>query len=439
MRSFFDLTFEQRRSLLNHFEHSEALNLDSSVATLRSKGAGSRASELRAYLQKLKAMGGTKALVIHLLKVTDELSEERARELEEIKPVEVISPPSVTPSLQWAVTPYKKHESTTPSLSEDQAPLVISYEDALKTVLSEAQEELWISTYSFHTQALTSPDPQGHPLQKLQSALSTLLQHQTILEQKPGLKIKLVLHLEHNTTEDTRGRTERMSDLHAALVRVWPTTLTYPELYCEAPHTLQGHWGRQGQKKHAQHSKVVIADERIALIGSANLSEAAYERNLEVGCLVRSSEYVTALLTSFKELRRLGHLSMIPLQQLDPPSSSWLSTLPAAELEGLDEMLFEFLQQLSIALSALKAPPPLFEQYEVGAHACYAHLVWPHKRVALLSPLEEDLCDLEAEQRARRALLEALTQEGWTIFTLGDQPSQMLAQAMKIALTGDET
>jgi hypothetical protein len=129
---------------------------------------------------------------------------------------------------------------------------------------------------------------------------------------------------------------------------------------------------------------------------------------------------------------------MIPLVQPDPPSSSWLSTLPSTQLEELDEVLFNLLQQLSIALNTLKAPPPLFEQYEIGTHACYAHLVWPHKRVALLDPLEEDLCDLEVDQRERRALLEALKQEGWTIFILGDQSSQTLAQALKTALTGGE-
>ncbi|TFD91227.1 DISARM system phospholipase D-like protein DrmC [Cryobacterium serini] len=54
-----------------------------------------------------------------------------------------------------------------------------------------------------------------------------------------------------------------------------------------------------------QHSKVVIVDSAAALVTSANLSEAAAHRNLEVGVLVCDPEFASKLRQRFRTLASL--------------------------------------------------------------------------------------------------------------------------------------
>lgn len=50
-------------------------------------------------------------------------------------------------------------------------------------------------------------------------------------------------------------------------------------------------WPAADRPPHASmHAKLLVVDRRVALIGSANLTEAALERNLECGVLIRGGE-----------------------------------------------------------------------------------------------------------------------------------------------------
>ena len=59
------------------------------------------------------------------------------------------------------------------------------------------------------------------------------------------------------------------------------------------------------------HMKCAIVD-GIALIGSANLTDDAFNRNMELGVLVREQSTVNALVEHFQELIRLGVLVKAP-------------------------------------------------------------------------------------------------------------------------------
>jgi len=430
MRSFFDLSSEQRTTLLKQFQFSEELNLDSSVATLKSKGAGSKATELRAYLQLLKGMGGTKELVIHLLQITSQLSDE-------LKPQ---APPTPAPVAVETSTPSVELRFTiSPPQEETNSPYIMSYQDALKEVISEAQEELWVSTYSFNNPSLTAPDPHLKPQGLLQNALSALLKHQALLEQKPALKVKLALHLGSQSDVDLRTRSERVEDLSVALQKVWPNTLPYPELYCEAQTVSSGHYSGHNAKKRAQHSKLVIADSRIALIGSANLSEAAYERNIEIGCLVRSSEHVTELLKAFKGLKSAGILSVIQMESVvETVAQGWLSHLPPDEdIEDLDDDLIELMNILNERLQMDQVPLPKLNLYELAGQDCVAPLVWPTQQIAVIEPPNSNsLLDFDAEQGEHEKVSQALTQAGWRLFVVGEQSTSALADELYNTLTG---
>lgn len=65
---------------------------------------------------------------------------------------------------------------------------------------------------------------------------------------------------------------------------------------------------KPGPEGGIQHSKVVIVDSRVAFITSANLSEAAHERNLETGVIIRDPEFASGLRQRFAALLGEGHL-----------------------------------------------------------------------------------------------------------------------------------
>ena len=58
------------------------------------------------------------------------------------------------------------------------------------------------------------------------------------------------------------------------------------------------------------HAKCAIIDE-IALIGSANLTDDAFNRNMELGMVVREAAVVVAIAEHFQELIRYGALSEV--------------------------------------------------------------------------------------------------------------------------------
>ena len=59
------------------------------------------------------------------------------------------------------------------------------------------------------------------------------------------------------------------------------------------------------------HAKAIVADDRAAFVTSANLTEAAFDRNIEVGVLTRDAALAAALARHFQVLidRRL----LVPL------------------------------------------------------------------------------------------------------------------------------
>lgn len=61
-----------------------------------------------------------------------------------------------------------------------------------------------------------------------------------------------------------------------------------------------------GQSRAAMHAKLVAADERVALLGSANLTDRALACNLELGVIVRDPNVVARMVHHFRSLMKPG-------------------------------------------------------------------------------------------------------------------------------------
>ena len=68
-----------------------------------------------------------------------------------------------------------------------------------------------------------------------------------------------------------------------------------------------------GRTASSMHAKCVVIDGREALVTSANFTEAAQERNIELGLLVNSQSVARKIEEHFQSLIRHGNLARLPL------------------------------------------------------------------------------------------------------------------------------
>jgi len=105
-----------------------------------------------------------------------------------------------------------------------------------------------------------------------------------------GVKAEVFLHLEpppHGV--DVPGYVK--SQVGSFLLANWKTP-PYPRIYV-APHALDA-WARV-----SLHAKCVVADQRFAIVGSANFTQRGQERNIEVGARIDSPRFASHLVAQF--------------------------------------------------------------------------------------------------------------------------------------------
>jgi phosphatidylserine/phosphatidylglycerophosphate/cardiolipin synthase-like enzyme len=79
--------------------------------------------------------------------------------------------------------------------------------------------------------------------------------------------------------------------------RQWPTDRRLPEVFYD-PRSLE----LTVEKRACLHAKCIVVDQRAIFVSSANFTEAAQERNVEVGLLIRSPALAQGLVRHFETL-----------------------------------------------------------------------------------------------------------------------------------------
>lgn len=116
------------------------------------------------------------------------------------------------------------------------------------------------------------------------------------MAQVPCLRVRLFLDIRRD-----RGDRSPASELTQRFLtrfrgHEWPGE-KLPELYFD-PRSLDD----PTEKRSSLHAKCVVIDRRFALVTSANFTEAAHTRNIEVGALVRSAAFAASLADHFDAL-----------------------------------------------------------------------------------------------------------------------------------------
>jgi putative cardiolipin synthase len=154
-------------------------------------------------------------------------------------------------------------------------------------LLSAATDSVWISTYAFW-------DGQ-HAFKSLADRMEAL----------PNLRVSILLNIsrKHGDHTEAEQLVKRFADRFWK--HDWPGS-RHPSVYYN-PQSL----GLEALKG-VLHAKAIVIDERTALVTSANLTEAAFDHNIEVGILSRDAQLATSLVRHFRVLIDTGLLSPMP-------------------------------------------------------------------------------------------------------------------------------
>jgi phosphatidylserine/phosphatidylglycerophosphate/cardiolipin synthase-like enzyme len=112
--------------------------------------------------------------------------------------------------------------------------------------------------------------------QKIFQALGDRMMH------RPELEVRLFLDVPR-IQDDTSSADALIARFVQHFKRSqWPGGMPLPNVYC------CGHRITQNEKPGSLHAKCIVVDGKHVFVSSANFTEAAQERNIEVGLLVQS-------------------------------------------------------------------------------------------------------------------------------------------------------
>jgi phosphatidylserine/phosphatidylglycerophosphate/cardiolipin synthase-like enzyme len=122
------------------------------------------------------------------------------------------------------------------------------------------------------------------------------------MEERPSLRVKLFLDVQRHPTDTTLDAEVLRRFAHRFQTQEWPGE-RLPELYYD-PRSLD----QEAVKRSSLHAKCIVVDRRVAFVTSANFTEAAQMRNIEVGALIRCERFSSQLAEHFESLAAAGLL-----------------------------------------------------------------------------------------------------------------------------------
>jgi phosphatidylserine/phosphatidylglycerophosphate/cardiolipin synthase-like enzyme len=121
----------------------------------------------------------------------------------------------------------------------------------------------------------------------------------------PHLKVQLFVHVSRED-RDSRQDSEILREFSTALAAAWPGPRR-PLLYYD-PRSLVLDF----ESRATWHAKVVVVDDEVSLVTSANFTEWAQQRNVEAGALIRSTDFALQLRRQFEGLVQTKAVLEVP-------------------------------------------------------------------------------------------------------------------------------
>ena len=128
------------------------------------------------------------------------------------------------------------------------------------------------------------------------------------MKEAPTLRVTFHLDIPRKLTDTSLASEIVRRFAHEFVAKHWPGDKP-PDLYYD-PRAL----AEDSQQRASLHAKCIIVDRRVALITSANFTEAAQRKNIEAGVLIRYEPFVTRLHNYFEGLRSSRQLAQCLLR-----------------------------------------------------------------------------------------------------------------------------
>ncbi|AGY56946.1 DISARM system phospholipase D-like protein DrmC [Gloeobacter kilaueensis] len=128
------------------------------------------------------------------------------------------------------------------------------------------------------------------------------------LDNEPGFTVRVCLNI-HRPTQSNQSEAQ-LVEAFGKLFReeIWPGS-KLPQVFYD-PRALQ----KGGNERACLHAKCVVIDQQKALVTSANFTEAAHKRNIEVGALLSDQATASALWQQFALLiQKRNLLALYPV------------------------------------------------------------------------------------------------------------------------------
>jgi phosphatidylserine/phosphatidylglycerophosphate/cardiolipin synthase-like enzyme len=154
-------------------------------------------------------------------------------------------------------------------------------------LVASAERSLWISTYAYYD------GPQA--FKSLASRMQAV----------PQLQVTLLLNIQRRPGDTAAPEQLVVRFAERLWGHDWPGS-RQPAVFYD-PRSLEPH-----APGGILHAKAVIVDEEAAFVTSANLTEAAFDRNIEVGVLTRDHALAASLARHFGTLIERGMLLPLP-------------------------------------------------------------------------------------------------------------------------------
>lgn len=139
-------------------------------------------------------------------------------------------------------------------------------------------------------------------VQQIEAVFAPLAERMDLL---PQLRAEIFLHIGRNSL-DRRLESEIVREFADDFRRRWPGQ-RLPVVY----HDPRG-LADESERRATWHAKVVLVDEAIAFVTSANFTEWAHQRNIEAGVLVRDPEFTRQLRAQFDGLVQSRDVREVP-------------------------------------------------------------------------------------------------------------------------------
>ena len=122
------------------------------------------------------------------------------------------------------------------------------------------------------------------------------------MRRKPDLSVRMFLDIQRSNGDTSTPNELVRRFLHRFRSAEWPTGAPLPRIYYD-PRSL----APARQDRAALHAKCVVVDGKDVFVSSANFTEAAQERNVEIGVLVHSGSLAVRITRFFDSLIASGH------------------------------------------------------------------------------------------------------------------------------------